>query len=116
MDSTTSILAVIFGLLLRIGLPVGITFFLVQWLRKLDFRWQKESDQEMKAVGAIVPSNCGCWEKRGCTPECQKTCKAYTHPEAPCWQVFREETGWLKESCLTCSVFLNASVPVAAGD
>jgi hypothetical protein len=108
-------LLMIFGFLVRLGLPVGITTLLVMWLRRLDFRWQKESASEKALPFAEQPHNTGCWVCNGCSPEKIATCKAYAHPEAPCWQVFRDENGRLRESCLVCSVFRNAPLPATSG-
>ena len=45
MDEFIATLLVIGGLLLRIGIPVGVTAILVYALRKLDQRWQQEAKQ-----------------------------------------------------------------------
>ena len=38
--------ALIAGIILRIGLPIGITFLLARFLRKLDSRWREEAERE----------------------------------------------------------------------
>ncbi len=116
MESINTMLLMIFGFLLRLGLPVGVTVLLVMWLRRLDFRWQKESASEMAKLNLEQPHNTGCWECNGCPEEKLTGCKAYAHPETPCWQVFRDENGRLRENCLVCSVFRSAPIPAASGD
>jgi hypothetical protein len=116
MEPITSTLIVFLGMLLRIGVPLGITILLVWWLRRLDARWQKESAAELAKYALKKPRNTGCWKVHGCSPEKRAACKAFAHPEIPCWQVFREENGKLLESCLACQVFKNAPVPAPAGD
>ena len=116
METITSILVVLFGLLLRIGVPLGITILLVWWLRRLDTRWQKESAREMAKYALKKPRNAGCWKVNGCSPEKRAACKAFARQETPCWQVFRNEDGKLRESCLGCQVFQAAPVPAQAGD
>jgi hypothetical protein len=116
MEPITSTLIVFFGMLLRIGVPLGITILLVWWLRRLDARWQNESAAELAKYALKKPRNAGCWKVNGCSPEKRAACKAFARPEIPCWQVFREENGKLLESCLSCQVFKNAPVPAPAGD
>lgn len=99
------ILAIIVGLLVRLGLPVLITLVVVVLLHKLDARWQAESRQL-----AVYNQQSPCWEVKNCPPEKQAQCLA-AHGEEPCWQVFRTADGTLKEECLSCDVFIEAPIP-----
>ncbi|MBN2385839.1 MAG: hypothetical protein JXB85_02385 [Anaerolineales bacterium] len=108
MEST---LFVVLGLLLRIGLPLGLTILVFALLRRLDQRWQAEARASVPVVPA---SQKPCWEVRGC-PECQrKDCPAAKNARTPCWQTFRSREGTLKEACLDCDVFRQAPPPVRA--
>lgn len=116
MESTTSILALALGLLARIGIPFLVTILVVGWLRNLDARWQEQAGKEMAPYPVSRPGNSGCWKVKNCSPEKRASCKACAHRDQPCWQVFREPDGRLRESCLGCEVFSNAPMPVPAGD
>ena len=101
-------LAIILGLLVRIGIPVGITLLAFYVLHRLDTRWQKEAD----LLPVIAAGQKPCWEARNCSEEKRKNCAAYANQGTPCWQVFRSGNGALRESCLGCDVFRQAPVPV----
>lgn len=100
------------GLVLRLGIPLGITFLLIRWLSELDARWQNEArrDALLLSSGSQV-RNSGCWDVRHCTAEQKTKCPAFARKEIPCWQVFRQKDGVLKERCFGCSVFKAAPVP-----
>jgi hypothetical protein len=104
VEAITSIFVLILGLLARLALPIGITWVLVFWLRKLDAHWQ---------AGAIAQPQVEkpeCWKIKGCTPEQRENCPAFLSP-LPCWQVYRLPNGYLNEKCLTCKVFIDTPVP-----
>lgn len=107
---------VIIGFILRLGIPLALTAGLVRWLRQLDARWQLQAEQARRAWPAMRPSTFAplCWEARGCSAERRTNCPAFVHPDVPCWQIFRNEHGHLKEACLECKVFRQAPVPVMA--
>jgi hypothetical protein len=102
--------ALIVGILLRFGIPLGLTLLLAWLLRKLDLRWLEEVRRQrasMSSLGAAV-RQVRCWETRRCNPERHATCEAFLQPEIPCWQHFRKDQGQLKEECLGCEVFQEA--------
>jgi hypothetical protein len=111
MDTITSTITVILGLLFRLALPIGVTAFIVWALKKLDAHWQAESKQDMSPP-SIKVENPGCWTIFNCSEEKRAGCKAFAHPETPCWQVYRVSHGQLQESCLGCQVFKEALVPI----
>jgi hypothetical protein len=104
--------ALILGFILRIGIPVAVTFVVVFLLKRLDDRWQTEAEEGAKA--RVMPANPGCWEINHCPSKLRAQCKAYAHPETSCWQVFRTKQGLLQEKCLGCKVFEQA--PAYSGD
>jgi hypothetical protein len=108
METITAILAVISGFALRLAIPIAITAFAIYFLRQLDTRWKVEAETQRLVPVVEKPK---CWETRGCTAEMRANCPGY-QSEQPCWQAFRKENGYLKESCLTCDVFRSAPVPV----
>ncbi|MGE5463931.1 MAG: hypothetical protein ACM3PS_11290 [Syntrophothermus sp.] len=105
MDTLTSLLYLLVGLLLRLAIPIAATLLVIFFLRKLDKRWQAEA--ELQPVTVEKPE---CWKVKGCTPEQMKNCQAASS-SLPCWQVNRQPNGYLNEKCLTCDVFVEAPVP-----
>lgn len=107
---------VLIGLVLRLGVPVGVTALLVLWLRWLDARWQREADEQKARVLDRVISVTAmrpCWEVMNCPPERRMACPVFHNGNQPCWQVFRDPDGRLKEACLQCKVFREAPIPLA---
>lgn len=105
MDTLTSILYILAGLLLRLAVPILGTVLLVFFLRKLDERWQAEAELHPQVI-----DNPECWKVKGCTPQQTESCKAY-QSNMPCWQAYRLPNGYLKEECLSCQVFTQAPIP-----
>jgi hypothetical protein len=104
------LLAIVLGFLFRFGIPIVLTGLAAWGLRRLDRRWQHESEHIRPAplgVGA-APAEVRCWEQADCPQARREACPAYSRPSVPCWQVFREKTGYLSSGCLGCEVFLNA--------
>jgi hypothetical protein len=107
------ILVLLAGLVLRIGIPVAFTAFLVFVFTRLDSRWQEATIQANGTAAAkLTPvGNCGCWDINGCPEKARKGCKAYNNQDIPCWQAYRSSEGLLKEKCLGCKVFQTAPIP-----
>jgi len=126
MDWLPSLAAILGGFVLRLAVPVAITAVIVWLLRRLDARWQREAEErqavereawsvergEDVAPRSTLQAPRHCWEVRDCPPEVRDSCPAYAHPEMPCWQVFRNGGGRLKEECLDCELFRDAPVPL----
>jgi len=105
---------VLFGLVVRLGIPVGITLLVVRWLAGLDARWQAEARRDaLRLSSGTRVGNIGCWDVKHCKPEQIAKCPAFAHKETPCWQLFRQKNGALREGCIGCDVFKTAPVPVA---
>jgi hypothetical protein len=101
-----AVLTFVLGLLLRIGIPVGVTVLVFSLLRRLDNHWQKEA-QALPVITSLQP----CWQVKGCSEEKRKNCPASIQPNIPCWQVFRTRNG-LRDGCLECEVFRLAPAPI----
>jgi hypothetical protein len=104
METITSLLAILAGLLVRLAIPVAITAVLIILLRKLDARWQAEAQLP------VLVEKPECWKIKGCPPEQVKNCVGASSP-LPCWQAFRLPNGYLRDECLSCKVFLDAPMP-----
>jgi hypothetical protein len=106
METITSLLAVLGGLLLRLAIPIAGTVVLIYLLRKLDEHWQAEA-----TLPPVPAPKAQCWTTKGCSPAQRKICVAASSA-LPCWQVFRQPNGYLQEECISCKVFIDAPVPV----
>ena len=105
METLTSILAILTGLLLRLAIPVAGTVLLIYVLRKLDAHWQAETD-----LAPVPTEKVECWKIKGCSAEQRKNCTGAASL-LPCWQVYRQPNGYLQEKCISCEVFINAPIP-----
>jgi hypothetical protein len=105
METLTSLLVVITGLLLRLAIPILGTLILVYLLRKLDAHWQAEAEHTPFPVEKVE-----CWKIKSCSEEQRKHCVAAA-ASLPCWQVYRLPNGYLQEKCISCEVFRNAPIP-----
>jgi hypothetical protein len=105
MNDMTAVIAIVIGLIVRLGIPVLVTAFFVLALRRLDTRWQAEASSMPLKV-----EKPRCWQTQGCAPSKRKACAGFKSP-LPCWQVFRLPSGYLNEKCLGCKVFAQAPLP-----
>ena len=112
MDAILEGLFVVLGLLLRLGVPIGVTILIARFLRKLDSRWRTEAEQVLEGAGAnlgtlVLPTPC--WDAMSCPPERRETCPAYQESGIPCWERFRVN-GNLQDACVRCNVLQGALV------
>jgi hypothetical protein len=116
MDSLNGVSVILIGLLLRFGLPIAATILVVWLLGKIDARWQVEAEQEgiERLTQPGLVSQIRCWVLNDCPPEMRERCPAYAQLNTPCWHVFRDGNGQMKEQCLDCEVFRRAPVPIPA--
>jgi hypothetical protein len=107
MESLNAFLVVLTGLLLRLGVPIGLTVLAAWLLKRLDEGWQRQAEHRRAGANALgaAPAEVRCWEKRACPEAGRERCPAYARPDIPCWQVFREIEGGLPSRCLLCEVF-----------
>ncbi len=108
METLTSILVLLTGVVLRLIVPLALTVFVVVVLRRLDARWQTQAELEraMPEKGEAV-----CWKELGLSSKAIQA--RLSGGERPCWQVSRLPNGHLREECLDCEVFRDAPVPVS---
>lgn len=106
MDTATT-LAIATGITLRLAIPIILTGIAIFILRRLDNHWQAEAEEQLQLP---VVEKVNCWEIKNCAPETRASCAGY-QSEQPCWQAFRSNAGYLRDSCLECEVFKEAPVP-----
>ena len=113
MNEFSVILTLIAGLLLRFGIPIGITVLLVYALRRLDQKWQREVELEAQSelVQVSFFEKIRCWATNECSQENRDTCQAFLERGRPCWQVHRDISGDMQPECLDCSVFKGTPIP-----
>jgi len=105
MSDLASMAAILVGIATRLAIPILVTTLAVYFLRRLDARWQAEG--QLLPVKVNKPA---CWETMGCSLAQRKTCPGFASA-LPCWQARRTTSGYLREECLSCKVFLKAPVP-----
>ena len=94
------------GVLLRLIVPLAITILVVIVLRKLDARWQAEAENER---AMLVKDKMPCWKEQGFSMDEIKL--RVEKDNQPCWQTHRLSSGYLREACLDCEIFLSAPIP-----
>ena len=116
MDAVQGFLIAAGWFVLRFGLPIMVTIVICKLFQKMDLRWMVESKayREKAGIADMMPA-IRCWAFNDCSEEKKKECHAYQNKNIPCWQLFRSQTGELKEDCLGCGVFRGTPVP-AIGD
>jgi len=110
MEWLNTFLTALAGFALRLAIPIIVTALAAYFLHKLDAHWQAEYEQQNPPPKVSKPE---CWKIKGCKREQLETCPALSSPQ-PCWQVFRQQDGRLKEECLSCEVFLGSPTPLKA--
>jgi hypothetical protein len=102
-----TLFTILIGIGLRLLVPIGITILIFFLLRRLDARWQKDALN----LPVVPVFRKPCWEAKDCPEKMKKSCPAFAQSNMPCWQVFRQRDGLLKETCLVCEVFRQAPLP-----
>ena len=106
MDTLTSMLVFLAGVLIRLVVPLSLTALVVFFLRKLDARWQAEAELEKKM---LANDEAPCWREQGLSMD--RIAQMSAASGKPCWQIKRLPNGYLREECLDCDVFLSAPIP-----
>ena len=104
MDAFLVTVYLVSGILLRIAIPIGITFGAAYILRRLDKKWREEADQKLESLPSLVNIwlENPCWEVNSCEETRRETCDAYQHGDLPCWEVFRIN-GHFQKKCKNCA-------------
>lgn len=109
MEGIATFGGIVLGFIIRIGIPLALTFLLGSILRRLDAKWRDEGYDYMteavtkaeKDMYFTLWSSAPCWEQNECPPEERIKCKAYQEANKPCWEVFRNN-GSFSKACATC--------------
>lgn len=117
MDGPPIVVPFIIASLLRLGVPLLLTYGAAWLLRRLDARWQSEADAWSSTARSSVIDDVPalrCWRLRDCPDDARAYCPAYRDRSTPCWQHFRDERGRMATRCLSCQVFRRWLVPEPA--
>lgn len=104
MTDLLPVLYVIFGLILRIAIPIGFTFLLGWFLNRLDARWQAEAKEIHETfMHRMRPDSVQpCWEYKNCHPSVRDKCPVYGNLEILCWEFFGAN-GSIRSNCQACT-------------
>ena len=117
MNSVPEVAAVVGLFILRVGVPLAITGFIVWSLRHLDARWQAEAEALQAAAdvsaGRVQPATLKapqaattpCWQLRNCSESSRAGCDACKEPGLPCWMARLRADGRLPGPCYGCALF-----------
>lgn len=95
---------VIVGLILRVAIPIGITFLMGWFLNRLDARWQVEAKQvhetlvQRKRPVSVQP----CWEYMHCPASVRGNCPIFGKLDLLCWEFFGAN-GTVRPKCQACA-------------
>jgi hypothetical protein len=108
MENTIiEVIAILFGFLIRLGIPIGLTFLFSLYLKWLDRRWEAEAEARTAAEIAQAEESLAykkpCWEIQNCPSKTRDACPAYAQPQKPCWETFRVN-GKFQPACYNCKV------------
>ena len=112
MDGPPFVVPFITATLLRLGVPLLLTYGAAWLLRRLDARWQSEAGAKPQAVKGNP--GISCWLLQGCQGDVRDTCPAYQDRSIPCWQHFRDGRGRMESKCLNCPIFRRWLAPEPA--
>ena len=114
------VLVIAYLFILRIGVPILITFMLGAWLQKV-LREPESAPQPMRGEAACAePDEAGathCWDVKHCPENLRAQCVAAQRPDLPCWLALQVGGEGLRQTCYTCPLFTTVgqqTVPVAA--
>lgn len=128
MNSILQGLSIIGLFLLRLAVPLAITFVIAYYLRRLDAKWEKELQKEKTQTEATTPSlatpvlqmstnvtiptakdlfGVPCWRLHNCQQTRKEQCAAFQNPELPCWWARFRAEGHIPRQCYTCQIFVS---------
>lgn len=75
--------------ILRLGVPLAITFGVAYLLRRLDKKWEAEARQQASGAQEAIAANCAYADRT----------------DMPCWVARRQQEGQLAAECYSCARF-----------
>jgi len=113
MDEFTITISMVLGILVRIGIPVGLTAILAFFLKRLDSKWREEARQVQPGDGLLrdIWLNNPCWGETDCVEEQREKCAVFNQKKEPCWEVYREN-GSMQSKCQECEYRKELLLPV----
>lgn len=98
----TETFVVISMFVLRVGVPIALTFMLGKWLEK-KLAPPKAKSESAHAKSKIIQLHC--WDVKRCAPTVRAQCAAYQHPQLPCWLALQAEGGQVRAECFNCAFY-----------
>ena len=89
MESVLAAAGVVGMFLLRLGIPLAITFAIAFGLKRLDARWQKEAQERSSSLANVIAA------------KCQFAGRA----NPVCWVARRQSEGQMATECRSCNLF-----------
>jgi len=108
---------IVIGLfLLRLAVPLAITLIIGHLLRRLDARWQTETQSHSDTVATEEPAAVQqpCWEAKECSARRRSRCPGCRLTDIPCWLARLRVENRLPAECTACVRFTSGTVAQAA--
>jgi hypothetical protein len=100
-------IATVVGLfLLRLGVPVTVTFLVAYLFKRLDQKWEQDAEHRMGTAPEQIAGRPPCWVEKDCGPVRRSECPACKLTDLPCWLARIRMQGELPKSCLDCDRFV----------
>jgi hypothetical protein len=100
-------IATVVGLfLLRLGVPVAITFLVAYLFKRLDQKWEEDARRRNEILSEQAVATTPCWVEKDCGPLRRSDCPACKLMDVPCWLARIRMQGELPKSCLDCDRFV----------
>lgn len=132
MESLPNVLLLVLMFFLRLAVPLLITAAIAYGLKRLDAKWQAESERQSEAqqtvavafqpavaaaglgtvpsmamplASSALTSSVPCWSVMGCSDAARAKCAASYQPDKPCWAARQEAEGKLPAKCRDCHLY-----------
>lgn len=108
---------VVIGLfLLRLAVPLAITLLIGYLLRRLDARWELETQSHSHTVATEEPAAVQqpCWEDKECSARRRSRCPARGLANIPCWLARLRVENRMPAECTGCVRFTAGTVAQTA--
>ena len=104
MNAIVDVFSIIGLFALRLGVPLAITGLVVYLFKKMDEKWEAESQSHPTIVEISQAASVRkpCWEDKGCSPDNRAQCPACRLTDIPCWLARLRQEYRLPVECTNC--------------